>query len=66
MHHSRLIHGSGPNYSGRARRAGSFRYTGDDVRYRFQKMAPPQPHHHHSLKDGDPIESSMFPRVWAA
>jgi ectoine hydroxylase-related dioxygenase (phytanoyl-CoA dioxygenase family) len=64
VHHSRLIHGSGPNYSGRTRRAASFRYVGDDVTYRFQKMAPPQPHHKHSLAEGDPIESEMFPRVW--
>ena len=67
VHHSNLIHGAGPNYLGdRTRRAVSFRYAGDDVRYRFHKSAPPQPHHHHTLKDGDVIDSDQFPVVWRA
>lgn len=65
VHHSNLIHGSGPNYvSDKTRRAASFRYTGDDVTYWFQKSAPPQPHHRHQLKDGDPIDCAQFPIVW--
>ena len=67
VHHSNLIHGSGPNYRGDVtRRAVSFRYAGDDVRYRFHRSAPPQPHHHYDLKDGDPIDSDQFPVVWRA
>lgn len=67
VHHSNLIHGSGPNYSADLnRRAVSFRYTGDDARYRFQKSVPPQPHHRYDLKDGDMIDSEQFPVVWRA
>ena len=67
VHHSNLIHGSGPNYRGDVtRRAVSFRYAGDDVRYRFHRSAPPQPHHTYELKDGDPIDSEQFPVVWRA
>ena len=67
VHHSNLIHGSGPNYRGDVkRRAVSFRYAGDDVRYRFHRSAPPQPHHHYELKDGDRIDSEQFPVVWRA
>jgi ectoine hydroxylase-related dioxygenase (phytanoyl-CoA dioxygenase family) len=65
VHHSNLIHGSQPNYDETlARRAGSFRYAGDDVRYRFHPSAPPQPHHHHNLRDGDVLDSDQFPVVW--
>lgn len=67
VHHSNLIHGSGPNYRGDVtRRAVSFRYAGDDVRYRFHRSAPPQPHHHYELNDGDRIDSEQFPVVWRA
>jgi len=66
VHHSRLIHGSGPNYTrDRRRRAVSLRYAGDDVTYWFHQSAPPQPHHQHTLQDGDPIECAQFPRVWS-
>jgi ectoine hydroxylase-related dioxygenase (phytanoyl-CoA dioxygenase family) len=65
VHHSNLIHGSGPNYrDDRTRRAVSFRYTGDRVRYLHHRSAPPQPHHLHSLRDGDPLDSDQFPVVW--
>jgi ectoine hydroxylase-related dioxygenase (phytanoyl-CoA dioxygenase family) len=65
VHHSNLIHGAGPNYrADRARRAVSFRYAGDDVRYRFHRSAPPQPHHRHQLRDGDPLDCDQFPAVW--
>ncbi len=67
VHHSNLIHGSGPNYrSDLTRRAVSFRYAGDDVRYRFHRSAPPQPHHKYDLKDGDMIDSEQFPVVYRA
>ena len=67
VHHSRLIHGSGPNYTTNVpRRAASLRYAGDDVTYFFQRSAPPQPHHQHSLKDGDVIDCEQFPVVWRA
>ncbi|WP_374943709.1 phytanoyl-CoA dioxygenase family protein [Sphingomonas sp.] len=67
VHHSNLIHGSGPNYRGDVtRRAVSFRYAGEDVRYRFHRSVPPQPHHTYDLKDGDRIDSEQFPIVWRA
>lgn len=65
VHHSRLVHGSRPNYrADRPRRAVSLRYIGDDVRYHFHKSAPPQSHHRHSLVDGDALDSDQFPVVW--
>lgn len=65
VHHSNLIHGSKPNYdTTKARMAASFRYAGDDVRYKFHPSAPPQPHHHHDLVDGDDIDCDQFPVVW--
>lgn len=67
VHHSRLIHGSGPNYSdNQHRRAASFRYAGDDVSYWYHPSAPPQPHHQHQLNDGEPIDCDQFPVVWRA
>ncbi|MEZ5226333.1 MAG: phytanoyl-CoA dioxygenase family protein [Acidimicrobiales bacterium] len=65
VHHSNLIHGSKPNYGATTPRwAASFRYAGDDVRYRFHPSAPPQPHHHHDLREGDVIDCDQFPVVW--
>ncbi|MEJ2088659.1 MAG: phytanoyl-CoA dioxygenase family protein [Gammaproteobacteria bacterium] len=65
VHHSRLVHGSGPNYTmDSPRRAVSLRYAGDDVTYWFHKSAPPQPHHRHGLRNGDPIDCDQFPVVW--
>ena len=66
VHHSRLVHGSGPNFTAASRRAVSLRYAGDDVTYRFHRSAPPQPHHRHTLKDGDAIDCEQFPQVWRA
>lgn len=65
VHHSRLVHGSGPNYTTNSpRRAVSLRYAGDDVTYWYHKSAPPQPHHRHGLRNGDPIDCDQFPVVW--
>ncbi|MDY7103652.1 MAG: phytanoyl-CoA dioxygenase family protein [Actinomycetota bacterium] len=65
VHHSNLVHGSKPNYDVTTPRlAGSFRYAGDDVRYKFHPSAPPQPHHRHDLGEGDAIDSDQFPVVW--
>ncbi len=67
VHHSRLVHGSGPNYTADARRrAVSLRYAGDDVTYWFHPSAPPQPHHVHGLSNGDTIDCDQFPVVWQA
>ncbi len=63
-HHYRAIHGSGPNYTkDLKRRAAAITFSGDDARYFFRQSAPPQPHHSHSLKDGDVMDSDQFPVV---
>jgi hypothetical protein len=65
VHHYKTLHGSGGNASTkRLRRALSVRYCGDDVTYRFRPSAPPQPHHRHTLRDDDPVDSEQFPVVW--
>lgn len=67
VHHYRTLHGAGGNVSRyQVRRALSVRYTGDDIRFRERPWAPPQPHHTHSLTDGDPLDASDFPVVWRA
>jgi ectoine hydroxylase-related dioxygenase (phytanoyl-CoA dioxygenase family) len=65
VHHYKTLHGSDGNASPeRMRRAISVRYCGDDIRYHFRSSAPPQPHHRHTLQNGDPIDSEQFPVVW--
>lgn len=67
VHHYRTIHGAGGNVSRyQVRRALSVRYTGDDIRFKNRPWTPAQPHHTHSLKDGDPLEANDFPVVWRA
>jgi len=67
IHHSNLIHGSGPNYTTAVtRRAASFRYVGDDVRWRLHRSAHTQTHYKQDLKDGDIIDSTEFPVVYRA
>ena len=65
VHHGRTIHGAPGNFSStRRRRAISLRYCGDDVRYAARPYAPAQPHLEIGQKEGDPIESSVHPKVW--
>lgn len=67
VHHYRTIHGAGGNTSRyQVRRALSVRYTGDDIRFKNRPWTPAQPHHSHSLNDGDPLDASDFPVVWRA
>lgn len=64
VHHYRTVHGAGGNTSRyQVRRALSVRYTGDDIRFTNRPWAPPQPHHSHNLKEGDPLDASDFPVV---
>lgn len=65
IHDVRTIHGAGGNPSNRNRRALSFRYCGDDVRYFDRQGAIPQQNISHSLKDGDPLPCSDYPIVWS-
>lgn len=64
VHHFRTVHGSGGNRSAHPRRALSLRYAGDDMRYWRRPGTPDQPYQHHSLQDGDPLDSDAFPVVW--
>lgn len=63
VHHSRTIHGAGPNLSdSTTRRAVSVRYCGDGVRFR-RRAVTPKPHHE-TLVDGEPIGPPAFPLAW--
>jgi len=64
IHHVMTIHGAGGNMSDRNRRAVSFRYCGDDVRYFDRKGAVPQASVTHALQDGEPLRALDYPIVW--
>jgi hypothetical protein len=67
VHHLRTLHGAAGNSSETdTRRAVTFRYAGDDVRYYFRKFAPPAQRPSH-LRDGDPLdlEPERHPVVWS-
>ncbi len=66
VHHLRTLHGAaGTSSESATRRAVTFRYAGDDVRYHFRRFAPPGQRPSH-LKDGDPLdlEPERHPVVW--
>lgn len=64
LHHVLTVHGAGGNPSDSWRRAISFRYCGDTVRYLDRKGALPQPGAAGGLRDGDTLDSGGFPIVW--
>jgi hypothetical protein len=64
IHHVMTVHGSGGNRSGRWRRAISFRYCGDEVRYLDRQGAIQQVGVARDLKDGDRLFSADYPIVW--
>lgn len=65
IHHHKTVHGAnGNHHSYQVRRAASLRYCGNEMRYFHRSYAPPQAHHVHELKDGDPIDAACFPLVW--
>ena len=66
VHHLRTLHGAAGNSSETdTRRAVTFRYAGDDVRYYFRRFAPPA-QRPSQLRDGDPLdlEPERHPVVW--
>jgi Phytanoyl-CoA dioxygenase (PhyH) len=66
VHHLRTLHGAAGNSSEtETRRAVTFRYAGDDVRYQFRRFAPPG-QRPSQLRDGDPLdlEPERHPVVW--
>ena len=64
IHHVMTIHGAGGNRSDQWRRAVSFRYCGDEVRYLDRKGAIPQVGGARDLEDGDRLFSADYPVVW--
>jgi Phytanoyl-CoA dioxygenase (PhyH) len=64
IHHVKTVHGAGGNPSDRWRRAVSFRYCGDGVRYFDRPGAIPQVGVSHGLKDGDRLFAADYPVVW--
>jgi hypothetical protein len=65
IHHVMTVHGSGGNRTqDQFRRAISFRYCGDDIRYFDKPGAAVQPFIEKKLKDGDRLFSKDYPLVW--
>lgn len=64
IHHVKTVHGSGGNRSDNWRRAVSFRYCGDEVRYLDRPGAIQQVGVAHDLNDGDRLFSEDYPVVW--
>lgn len=64
IHHVLTVHGAGGNPSEKPRRAISFRYCGDQVRYFDRPGAIPQPGIVSPLQTGDRLYSRDYPVVW--
>jgi len=64
FHHILTIHGSGGNTTDKMRRAISFRYCGEQVRYYERPGALPQAGLSDQLRDGDPLHSKDYPIVY--
>lgn len=65
IHNVMTVHGSSGNLSqDKPRRAISFRYCGDDIRYYDRPGAIEQPHIAVNLPDGSPLYSKDYPLVW--
>lgn len=64
IHHVKTVHGAGGNPSNRWRRAVSFRYCADTVRYFNRAGAIPQFGVSHTLRDGDRLLAADYPVVW--
>ena len=64
IHDVRTVHGAGGNPSDLWRRAVSFRYCGDRVRYFDRPGSIPQVGVSHQLRDGDRLLARDYPIVW--
>ena len=64
VHHVRTVHGAGGNPTSDPRRAISFRYCGDDVRFFDRPGAIPQVYTTHNLSNGDELFCADYPVVW--
>ena len=65
VHHANTVHGATGNTSPRHRRAVSLHYLGDDVRYRERTGAALDAGKSPGLRNGDLMDSTEFPLVWA-
>lgn len=61
-HHSLTWHGSGPNTSGRPRRAIALHYMGQETVFQKNGAHPMNPFIH--VKEGEKIAGEAFPLVW--
>ena len=64
IHHVLTVHGAGGNTTDSPRRAISFRYTGDNVRYHDKPGAMPQPGMVLKPKEGERLHTPDYPIVW--
>lgn len=64
LHHVLTVHGAGGNPSDSWRRAVSFRYCGERVRYRDRNGAIPQTGLTEQIEDGLSLPASVYPVVW--
>lgn len=64
LHDVRTIHGTSGNLSKHMRRAISFRYCGDDIRFFDRPGAVQQVNTDHGLSDGDRLLSDQYPIVY--
>ncbi|MEL7128282.1 MAG: phytanoyl-CoA dioxygenase family protein [Pseudomonadota bacterium] len=64
LHDVRTVHGAGGNVSDRPRRAISFRYCGDDIRYYDRPGAIPQIGLREKHQNGDRLCGPDYPIVW--
>jgi hypothetical protein len=65
VHDVMTVHGAAGNRTaGKTRRALSFRYCGDDIRYCDKKGAIPQPWIARKPEDGEPLNAVDYPLVW--
>jgi ectoine hydroxylase-related dioxygenase (phytanoyl-CoA dioxygenase family) len=64
IHHVLTVHGAGGNTTSHPRRAISFRYTGDNVRYHEKPGAMPQPSMVMAPEEGARLHTPDYPIVW--
>lgn len=64
LHHVLTVHGAGGNPSAGWRRAMSFRYCGDEVRFLDRPGAVPMVGGARGHRDGDRLSPDVFPVVW--
>ena len=62
--HFRTVHGARGNPGARARRVFSARWVGDDAAFADRGGVTSPPFPELTLRDGDPLDSPLFPQVW--